>query len=308
MKYGMYKKSIIIGLFLLLCMAVQSSILAAEARQEQSFSSEKKEKGVYKTQSAEKVILKDVARNKKLELRIIWPEAEGRFPVILFSHGMFGSKDGYEPLAQYWAEHGYVVIRPTHEDSLALMRRKGEKIDRNALIQHMKALQGWESRIDDIELILNSLPDLPSLARGLGDRMDASRIGMGGHSFGAFTSQLIGGATIEKRSGETPAVYSDPRPKAFVLLSPQGQSPPGLHENSWQNFTRPQLTVTGSEDFGRGEQKPEWRTEPYKRSPSGDKYLLFLDKASHKLGGISGRMMRHLRSKTRSWNLCCLNA
>ncbi|WP_329064236.1 alpha/beta hydrolase [Amycolatopsis sp. NBC_01480] len=47
--------------------------------------------------------------------------ATGRdLPVIVFSHGMTLSVDDYAPLAGFWAAHGFVVVQPTHLDSLGL--------------------------------------------------------------------------------------------------------------------------------------------------------------------------------------------
>ena len=35
-------------------------------------------------------------------------------PVIIFSHGLGGSRDGYEYLGRHWASHGYVSVHSTH--------------------------------------------------------------------------------------------------------------------------------------------------------------------------------------------------
>jgi hypothetical protein len=57
-----------------------------------------------------------------LELRLTAPAAGNALPIVILSHG-FGpsnyipSKDGYAPLAQFWAERGIAVIQPTHASS-----------------------------------------------------------------------------------------------------------------------------------------------------------------------------------------------
>jgi predicted dienelactone hydrolase len=57
-----------------------------------------------------------------LELRLTAPAIGSNLPIVLLSHG-FGpsnylpSKDGYAPLAQFWAERGFAVIQPTHASS-----------------------------------------------------------------------------------------------------------------------------------------------------------------------------------------------
>src|SRR5436305_6724380 len=73
------------------------------------------------------VVLHDAARKKDLHLTVVYPDAPGKFPVIVFSHGAGGSQDGYQYLTRYWASYGYVVVQPSHADSIALHRAAGDK-------------------------------------------------------------------------------------------------------------------------------------------------------------------------------------
>ncbi|MCX7826402.1 MAG: hypothetical protein N2689_12715, partial [Verrucomicrobiae bacterium] len=112
------------------------------------------------------------------------------------------------------------------------------------------------------------------------------RIGVGGHSFGANTAQLIGGAKVRLPGGEKS--FADARVRAVMLLSGQG---PGemLTEESWENFTRPLFVMTGSKDGPtRTGQPAEWRKKPYELSPPGDKYLVWVEGLDHGYGGITG--------------------
>jgi dienelactone hydrolase len=43
------------------------------------------------------------ARNKTIPIKIYYPSAAGQFPVIIFSHGAWASKDAYSSLGEYWA-------------------------------------------------------------------------------------------------------------------------------------------------------------------------------------------------------------
>lgn len=61
--------------------------------------------------------LRDSSRNKEVHVRISYPEAKGSFPVVLFSHGYGGSKNGYRALTRYWAARGYVTVQPSHNDA-----------------------------------------------------------------------------------------------------------------------------------------------------------------------------------------------
>jgi len=47
-----------------------------------------------------------------------------KVPVIVFSHGLLGSKEGYAVFGECLASWGYVSIHPTHSDSLKLKREQ----------------------------------------------------------------------------------------------------------------------------------------------------------------------------------------
>ena len=71
--------------------------------------------GPHRVLTIDQLVLHDAARNKDLPLKIYYPEGAGPFPVIVFSHGLYASKDTYWALAQYWASYGYACIHPSHD-------------------------------------------------------------------------------------------------------------------------------------------------------------------------------------------------
>lgn len=241
------------------------------------------------------VTLKDMERGKDLSVRVTMPKEKGKYPVIVWSHGAFGSKDGYDPLVKLWAEGGYVVIQPTHSDSLSLMSVEKRREALNYLSQGKfppDIFKNWKERVQDIKFALNSLEKLGEIIPELSGCIDASKIGVGGHSYGAFTTQVVAGATVRTPSGERVSL-TDERPKAFIAISPSG--PGGLFDDrSFAEISRPMLLITGSNDLGRGGQPPSWRKRAYELLPEGDKFLLWIEGAYHDFGGISGlsRAMR----------------
>ena len=51
----------------------------------------------------------DAKRDRDVPVKIYYPKSgEGPFPVIVFSHGLGGSREGYAYLGDHWASHGYV--------------------------------------------------------------------------------------------------------------------------------------------------------------------------------------------------------
>lgn len=234
--------------------------------------------GKLETKTIDKVVLRDAKRDKDLSVRVTYPIGEGPYPVLVFSHGLWGSRRGYTPLVTWWAAHGYVVLQPDHADSRLLGRTS-----------RTEAMREWSERPGDVTFLLDSLGALEKQAPELKGKLDAKRIGVGGHSFGAHTSQLIGGATARALFGKRRS-FRDARAKCVLLLSPQGRG--GLFdEDSWKTMTTPALVLTGSEDgdpFGDPKKTPRWRLDPYELSPKGDKYKVWIDGAHHGLGGISG--------------------
>ncbi|MBI4880308.1 MAG: chlorophyllase [Planctomycetes bacterium] len=251
----------------------------------------------------------DQAREKELLLRATWPEGQDKCPVIVFSHGMFGSRKGYAPLVEHWASHGFVVLQPTHLDSLELEspaeRALGGPIGRR--VRDPAEASSWRDRVEDVAFVLDLLETLPDLVEELAGRIDRERIGVGGHSFGAHTTILVAGATLKVPLLRKRLDLSDPRPIAFLVLSPQGPGN-GLDATSFAGITRPTLFVTGSRDASpRDGRLPAWRRQAFELSPPGERCLLWLEGADHGLGGISGagRLLGH---RDDAGQLACVQA
>lgn len=234
--------------------------------------------------------LHDPARNRDLSMSICIPDADGPRPLVILSHGAYGSAMDVIGIARYWAANGYIVILPTHADSFVYTTRSDEndpwsgphdfgEYGRPTTQGTWKPI--WLERPRDIRFILNSLDNLERRVPGLKGRIDRERIALAGHSLGAYTMMLLAGATVDIPGGEKAVTFLDPRIRALILISPQGQGQQGLTETSWQKLALPMLLITGSYDTGVYDQPPAWRQDAYRLSPPGDKYLLFIEGANH---------------------------
>jgi predicted dienelactone hydrolase len=246
-------------------------------------------KGPYAVESAATFALRDGKRNKDLPVTVTYPKAKGPLPVIVFSHGAGGSGSHYFPLVRFWAGHGYVCVCPTHADSLSL-RADPAPATRPAdveaallrVVRHVLTdANGWENRPRDISFALDSLALVEAKDPNLKGLMDANRVGVGGHSYGAYTAQVIGGATVDLPGRAKGMSLADERAAAILILSGQGRDQMGLTEKSWERCTRPMMVMTGTLDRGARGQGPDWRLEPYKFSPPGDKYAVNIEGAHH---------------------------
>lgn len=233
--------------------------------------------------------LRDAQRQKDLELNIEYPTRGGPNPVIIFSHGFGTSGRSYVGLSSFWTSHGFVVIKPTHAD--AGQFREDEDF-KDAWAKTTPA--DWRNRVDDIKLIIDSFDKLVEQYPELQGKMDSSRIGVGGHSYGAFTAVLIAGAKTV--IGGVTTSYADPRVKAVVAMSPQGVSESrGLTRDSWTDLRVPVLYMTGTDDRGLEGEDPEWRHQAFEFSPPGDKWFVSVAGATHfSFAGRFGALPREL--------------
>jgi len=231
--------------------------------------------GPHKVMTVDALVLHDSARGKDVPLKIYYPDGPGPFPVIVFSHGAFASKEAYWALGEYWASYGYVSIHPSHDDS------RDDSGYRGGLMPALRDSKLWESRPRDISFVIDSLGQIEKLVPDLRGKLDPGRVGVGGHSYGAYTAQAIGGATVTMPGESAPRSFADQRAKAIVILSPQGEGEMGLTSHSWDNMRRPTLLMYGSLDFGSQRRTPTWRSQPFYKGPPGDKYDVELKGATH---------------------------
>jgi dienelactone hydrolase len=250
--------------------------------------------------------LHDAHRDLTLDATVHYPVGPGPFPVVIFSHGLGGSKDGYAYLGDAWAAHGYVVIHPTHpgSDSSIFHVPGGMPAIVTALREAMMSPAIWIARPHDITAVIDALPQVEDQVPDLAGKIDRARIGVGGHSYGAYTTMAV--------AGLGPVVDSplaDPRPLAFIAMSPGGPEHPG--DDPFTHITRPMLVMTGSEDgmppllVPPGGDKSgvvkdgNWRAESYTLLPPGDPVgehaLLFITGASHFTfsGGAGAVLLGH---------------
>ncbi|MEU9015666.1 chlorophyllase [Streptomyces sp. NPDC048479] len=245
--------------------------------------------------SVSPVVLSAPGRAADLEVRVSAPVTGNELPVILLSHGLgfsnnLSSLNGYAPLANFWAAHGFAVIQPTHLDSRTL------SLDPDA----PGAPPHWRSRAEDMKRILDQLDVIEAAVPQLLGRLDQSKVAVVGHSMGGHTASLLLGARLTDPHDGTEVNMAEPRIKAGVLLAAPGRGGDALTEFTVENYSfflttdfsemaTPALVVAGDKDTSthltvRG---PDWHTDPYFLSP-GPKSLLTLFDAEHGLGGISG--------------------
>ena len=242
--------------------------------------------------SVKPLVLPAPDRGLDLAVRVSAPVRGDGLPVVVFSHGNGWSLDGYGPLTDYWAAHGFVVVQPTHLDSRTLGLPHDDP--RTPLI--------WRHRVTDLERVIDGLETLVGAVPGLAGRVDTGLVAVAGHSWGAQTASMLLGARVLGADGRPGEDLSDPRVAAGVLLAVPGRGGADLTPFAAEHLPfmnpdfsamdRPALIVAGDADQSaltvRG---PDWWVDPYLLSPA-PKSLLTLFGAEHSFGGIVGHEVR----------------
>ena len=188
----------------------------------------------------------DTTRGRDVPVRLYLPAAASRLrpaPLVVFSHGIGGSRAGYRYLGSHFASQGVASLHLQHVGS-------DRSVWTGNVFSLVSRLQGAAqegealARARDLSFALDQL-----LGGEFSPRLDARRIAAAGHSYGANTTLLAAGARVE-RQGQV-VDLRDARVQAAIVIS----APPFYGESEPQRILSPirmpSLHVTATEDIIR---------------------------------------------------------
>jgi pimeloyl-ACP methyl ester carboxylesterase len=210
----------------------------------------------------------DEARNRRIPYRMYTSSiSSGSTPVVLVSHGGMGSETGWTRgahLGTAFAERGFVAVHVGH---LPSPTPGGQLTDRPA----------------DVSFVLDRFAD-GTIEPPAGITADLDRVGHTGHSYGAYTSHAVGGATYA-------STYVDDRIGAIAPISPQGAGQFGAFDNggtdtTWHTVDIPAYNLVGGAEVDSNAigtiDEPGWRLTPFERYPgTRDTFLTVVDGLDH---------------------------
>ncbi len=237
--------------------------------------------------------VKDTARERSLPIRVYLPAAASPAPVILFSHGLGGSRDNNPYLGNHWSGRGYVVVFVQHPGSDESVWKNVPPAQRMGAMKTAASATNYIARTKDIPAVLDSLAIWNKQdGHPLHGRLDLENVGMSGHSFGTQTTQAMAGQTALRGN----VTARDKRIDAAVMLSP---SPPsvGNPANAFSSISIPCLLMTGTRDASPiGNTTPEDRLKVFPHLSKASAWQLVFDGATHmdfgeRNGLLSNRLM-----------------
>ncbi len=216
-------------------------------------------------------------QNRKIPYKLYLPKVVSDnkgLPLVVWSHGLGGGRDGAGFLSRYLAGHGYAVLNIQHPgtDVSLWQGKQGHPWDiiRNTDIT-------WEdtlARFHDVPFVLDQLERGALPDKELLERIDLSRLGMSGHSYGALTTQVMAGQPYGPSQDDLSS-YKEPRFKAHIAYSQlphwQEKHPP---ETLYAPLDMPILCMTGTNDLS------PLRGEPYEKRLRVDQYASHPDRRS----------------------------
>jgi len=229
----------------------------------------------------------DAKRGRVVPVKIYIPaDAPTPAPLIVFSHGLGGSREGYAYLGSHWASHGLISLHIQHSGSDEEVWR-----DQTRPLQSMKRAAADPKnalyRAQDVRFVIDQMERLNREEGGFKNAVDLDKIGVAGHSFGAHTTLVAVGELFILPGGKEIG-FADSRIKAAVPMSAPVPRKRETLDRAFGKIAVPSLHMTGTLDHSPiGETTAPDRRLPFDHIHGADQYLVVFEGGDHMI--FSGR-------------------
>jgi predicted dienelactone hydrolase len=165
-------------------------------------------------------------------------DAQGPYPLVIFSHGFGLSAAGYSATAEHYASHGFIVLAPEHTEQFDFAWS-----------------DLWKASIDrpaDIKQTLDYAEELTAPGGDMAGLIELEQVAVVGHSYGGYTALAMAGAQYDlaayrARCAQVPeddplAFLCTPLvPKEAEMAARAGLEP--IPEGLWPSFGDPRVKV-----------------------------------------------------------------
>lgn len=220
----------------------------------------------------------DQSRNRQVPVRVYYPTGgAGKHPLILFSHGLGGSRDSYAYLGRQWASRGYVVVHIEHEGSDVDIW-KGVENPRQSMNDAASSWENVVNRSKDVSFVIDRMQQLAQNEPLFYGRLVADTIGLAGHSFGAHTTLTsIGFGEFFDRPD-----LIDARINAAIVMSATVGEVTDKLQSTYRGIDIPVFHLTTQNDRSPiSGTSPDDRRLLYAWMNTSDQYFLLLNRGPH---------------------------
>ncbi|MBY0548294.1 MAG: hypothetical protein K2W95_13445 [Candidatus Obscuribacterales bacterium] len=230
-------------------------------------------------------IWEDLSRGRSIPVKIYMPStsAKSPAPVLVFSHGLGGTREAAGYLGEYLSARGYVCIHIQHPGSDSGVWQPVATGGREAILAEMKTAANAANlkfRVGDVTFVLDELEKRNASDPLLGSKLNLSAIGLAGHSFGAGTTLALSGQNYPV--GPRTFNFRDSRIKAAVYLSPPVNLRNRQAEEIFGSIEIPGLLMTGTDDVSPiGETTARQRVIPFHGIKAPGQYLVNFQGGDH---------------------------
>jgi len=259
------------------CAVVVFCLMCADAAEGQAY--DPLSLSDHEMKEAVDLTIEDQNRGREIPIRVYLPESEEPSPVILFSHGLGGSRRACSYGGRHWSARGYVVVVMQHAGSDESVWKDVPIAKRLIALKNSTSFQTTVARFNDVKAVIDQLEKWNTAEDHQHfNRFDMEHLGMSGHSYGASTTQGVSGQSAPLIGQR----YTDRRIDAAVMFSPNRprRTEP---KDAFGKVSIPWMLMTGTKDTSQiNDTTVADRRQVYPALPvSIDKYELVLNDGEH---------------------------
>ncbi len=245
----------------------------------------------------------DNVRNRTVPVKLYLPsDLSKAHPIVIFSHGLGGSREAASYLLESFAANGYVCVSLQHPGSDSSVWQNSGARNKEELLSVLSPAANFKNlsaRVYDVKFAIDHLEETSKTEGRLAKALDLSKIACAGHSFGAGTALAIAGQTYGNQLlTQRLLSFKDPRVKAAIYLSPPVNLRARSPEQVYSSIDIPGLLMTGTEDSSPiGSTSPEERLLPFEGIKRSDQYLINFVGGDHAVFGGRSRTLSDGRNE-----------
>ncbi len=209
------------------------------------------------------------------------PVNGGKFPLLVYSHGLGVSAEAFAYLGNAWASRGVVSLFIRHPETDESLWR-GKVRPMATLKEAYKIYWSGRDRAVAITSAIDYVFSVHSFPGPLGCDVDLENIAVAGNDLGALAALLVAG----QLPPDNGASLYDSRVSAVLVMSPPVFCEANQGESVYQGVKVPVMVITGTEDDGVvGVTKAYQRRIPFDSIQGVDRYLIVLKGGDHRVYG-----------------------